>query len=46
MIAANAASLGVPQLEVIHGEAPDALVGLDPPDSVFVGGGDCPRRPA
>lgn len=39
MIAANAASLGVPQLEIIHGEAPDALVGLDPPDSVFVGGG-------
>lgn len=38
-IAANAASLGVPQLDVVHGEAPDAFAGLDPPDSVFVGGG-------
>jgi len=39
-IAGNAAVLGVPQLQVVHGEAPDALSGLTPhPDSVFLGGG-------
>lgn len=38
-IAGNAAVLGVPQLEVVHGAAPEALEGLPPPDSVFVGGG-------
>jgi precorrin-6Y C5,15-methyltransferase (decarboxylating) len=32
--------LGVPQLQVIHGEAPDALSGLTPrPETVFLGGG-------
>lgn len=39
MIAVNAAALGVPDLAVIAGEAPAALVGLDPPDAVFIGGG-------
>jgi precorrin-6Y C5,15-methyltransferase (decarboxylating) len=39
-IARNALALGVPQLEVVHGEAPDALSGLSPrPDTVFLGGG-------
>ncbi len=39
MIAANAGALGVPGLEIVHGEAPAALDGLPPPDAVFVGGG-------
>jgi precorrin-6Y C5,15-methyltransferase (decarboxylating) len=34
----NAAALGV-HVEIVQGEAPDALAGLDPPDRVFVGGG-------
>jgi precorrin-6Y C5,15-methyltransferase (decarboxylating) len=39
-IAGNAAALGVPQLAVVHGEAPDALSELSPrPDTVFLGGG-------
>jgi precorrin-6Y C5,15-methyltransferase (decarboxylating) len=38
-IAGNAAALGVPHLQVVHGSAPEALAGLPPPDSVFVGGG-------
>ncbi len=39
-IAHNAAALGVPQLHIVHGEAPDALAGLSaPPDSIFLGGG-------
>ena len=37
-IAANAATLGVPGLEVVRGKAPDALPYSDP-DAVFVGGG-------
>jgi precorrin-6Y C5,15-methyltransferase (decarboxylating) len=37
--ARNAAALGVPDLQVIHGEAPAALQGLPRPDAVFVGGG-------
>lgn len=36
---ANAARLGVPDLEVVEGSAPGALVGLPSPDAVFVGGG-------
>jgi len=40
LIARNAAALGVPQLEIVHGEAPDALAGLPPsPDTIFLGGG-------
>ena len=38
-IARNAAGLGVPGLEVVTGQAPDALVGLPAPDAIFVGGG-------
>jgi precorrin-6Y C5,15-methyltransferase (decarboxylating) len=35
----NAATLGVPSLEVVIGGAPGALDGLDAPDAVFIGGG-------
>jgi precorrin-6B C5,15-methyltransferase / cobalt-precorrin-6B C5,C15-methyltransferase len=35
----NAEALGVPGLEVRHGEAPDALASLPRPHAVFVGGG-------
>lgn len=35
----NARVLGVPTIEVVCGKAPRALVGLDRPDAVFVGGG-------
>jgi precorrin-6Y C5,15-methyltransferase (decarboxylating) len=35
----NAEALGVPDLEVLHAEAPDALTSLPRPDAVFVGGG-------
>ena len=38
-IARNAARLGVDQLRVVTGSAPQALAGLDAPDAVFVGGG-------
>lgn len=38
-IARNAASLGVPDLAIVQGAAPDALRDLPPPDAVFVGGG-------
>ena len=38
-IGRNAASLGVPGLQVVHGQAPDALASLPDPDAVFVGGG-------
>ena len=38
-IARNAASLGVPGIEIVHGAAPQALAGLPPPDAIFVGGG-------
>ncbi|GAB3354797.1 precorrin-6y C5,15-methyltransferase (decarboxylating) subunit CbiE [Modestobacter lapidis] len=38
-IAANATRLGVPDLRVVAGRAPDALTGLPQPDAVFVGGG-------
>ena len=40
VIARNAAALGVPDLRVVEGEAPQALDGLEPrPDAVFAGGG-------
>jgi len=39
LIARNAAALGVPRLEVVHGTAPAALAGLPPPDAIFAGGG-------
>ncbi len=35
----NAAQLGVPDLRLVHGAAPDALTGLPKPDAIFVGGG-------
>lgn len=38
-IARNAARLGVPELGLVIGSAPEALAGLEPPDAVFVGGG-------
>lgn len=38
-ITANAAALGVPGLEVVHGRAPQALDGLALPDAIFIGGG-------
>jgi precorrin-6Y C5,15-methyltransferase (decarboxylating) len=38
-IGRNAATLGVPTLQVVEGTAPEALADLPPPDAVFVGGG-------
>ena len=35
----NAAAFGVPELEVVEGQAPEALAGLAAPDAVFIGGG-------
>jgi precorrin-6B C5,15-methyltransferase / cobalt-precorrin-6B C5,C15-methyltransferase len=37
--ARNAAALGVPELEIVQGHAPEALAGLARPDAVFIGGG-------
>ena len=39
MIARNAHTLGTPELEIVTGDAPAALAGLDAPDAVFIGGG-------
>ncbi|MHA1107733.1 MAG: precorrin-6y C5,15-methyltransferase (decarboxylating) subunit CbiE [Alphaproteobacteria bacterium] len=39
MIRDNAASLGTPKLHIVHGAAPGALSGLNPPDAIFIGGG-------
>lgn len=39
MIENNALKLGVPELEIILGEAPQALSGLARPDAIFIGGG-------
>lgn len=36
---ANARTLGVPELDVRPGHAPEALAPLRPPDAVFIGGG-------
>ena len=38
-IRSNALALGVPDLQIITGAAPDALAGLPAPDAVFIGGG-------
>ena len=35
----NAASFGVPGIEIVQGAAPGALTGLPAPDAIFVGGG-------
>jgi precorrin-6Y C5,15-methyltransferase (decarboxylating) len=37
--ARNAATLGTPDLEIVHSAAPMALAGLPAPDAVFIGGG-------
>lgn len=37
--ARNAAALGVPELQIVQGDAPHVLQGLAPPDAVFIGGG-------
>ena len=39
MAAQNAARLGTPFLEIIHGETAQALTSLADPDAVFIGGG-------
>jgi precorrin-6Y C5,15-methyltransferase (decarboxylating) len=39
MIDNNARKLGVPQLQVIEGSAPDMLDALARPDAIFIGGG-------
>lgn len=39
LIAANAAALGTPYLEIIEGTAPQDLQGLEAPEAVFIGGG-------
>ena len=38
-IARNAQALGVPDLSIVRGAAPDALAGLPKPDAIFIGGG-------
>jgi precorrin-6B C5,15-methyltransferase / cobalt-precorrin-6B C5,C15-methyltransferase len=38
-IAANAANLGVPNLQIINGQAPIILIDLPVPDAIFIGGG-------
>jgi precorrin-6B C5,15-methyltransferase / cobalt-precorrin-6B C5,C15-methyltransferase len=38
-IAENAANLGVPELQIVAGEAPAALANLPQPDAIFIGGG-------
>ncbi|PYE84677.1 precorrin-6y C5,15-methyltransferase (decarboxylating) subunit CbiE [Pseudoroseicyclus aestuarii] len=37
--AANALALGTPRLELVEGEAPEALDALPAPDAIFIGGG-------
>ncbi len=39
LIAHNRDALGVPQLQLVAGPAPEALAGLEPPDAIFIGGG-------
>ncbi|MBO0734805.1 MAG: precorrin-6y C5,15-methyltransferase (decarboxylating) subunit CbiE [Methylocapsa sp.] len=39
MIKRNAATLGVPQIEIVLGKAPGALTNLPQPQAVFIGGG-------
>ncbi|MGL5062230.1 MAG: precorrin-6y C5,15-methyltransferase (decarboxylating) subunit CbiE [Microcoleus sp.] len=38
-IAENASNLGVPELQIIAGEAPAALANLPGPNAIFIGGG-------
>jgi len=48
LIEHNRAALGVPRLQLVKGQAPEALEGLEPPDVIFIGGGltdgDVPER--
>ncbi|MBA8842987.1 precorrin-6Y C5,15-methyltransferase (decarboxylating) [Ochrobactrum sp. RH1CCR137] len=39
LIERNRAALGVPGLQLVRGEAPLALAGLEAPDAIFIGGG-------
>lgn len=39
MIERNRSALGVPGLQLVKGEAPLALAGLEAPDAIFIGGG-------
>lgn len=39
MAAANALALGAPRLEILEGQAPEALASLEAPDAIFIGGG-------
>jgi precorrin-6Y C5,15-methyltransferase (decarboxylating) len=39
LIASNAAALGVPNLKIVAGTAPEALQNLPQPDAIFIGGG-------
>src|SRR5690606_31036165 len=39
IIERNRAALGVPGLQLVKGEAPCALEGLEAPDAIFIGGG-------
>lgn len=39
IIERNARTLGVPGLQLVKGNAPEALRGLEPPDAIFIGGG-------
>jgi len=39
LLADNAAALGVPDLAIVEGRAPDALKALPAPDAIFLGGG-------
>ena len=39
MMVHNSIALGVPDLKIIEGRAPHALVGLAQPDAIFIGGG-------
>jgi precorrin-6Y C5,15-methyltransferase (decarboxylating), CbiT subunit len=38
-IAENASTFGVPELEIVAGEAPEALTKLPQPNAIFIGGG-------
>ena len=39
LIARNREALGVPDLRIVAGRAPEALAGLEAPDAIFIGGG-------
>lgn len=39
LIEYNSFALGAPGLQLVRGNAPEALIGLEPPDAIFIGGG-------